>query len=650
MSRRARLITGLIVTTGLITTLVLLPKTNFNSSSSSSSESNLSTNNSNRSKSHIASKTPVANSLQEHTMKQQMMSQDISSTDTLTRMDAKQHLTTIVNQSNTLNRKDMGSYIQQLQKTHHHIQLLTWIDFSNKRSTPYQANDLTWDTSNNKQYNTYQKLAKHHLRNHRSYESPSFQVKDTQYFIMAEPSIHGNKGIIALISQQVLSEVSSHQKRNLRLIPYPKEGNYRIESVETNTLRDITVKTGHDNEKASHYYEHEIVVHFREAISNKELMAISSEIHSKWVRKMGYAYVFHAKSLSYSELKTYFTNKYKPNYVEPHYLYLTNDVKDESSTRISPIIPNDLLFSKYQWNLPAIETNKAWDLSKGSADVIIAVVDTGVDLAHPDLKGNLVDGYNVVDPSKPPTDDVGHGTHVSGIIGAVVNNNEGVAGISWYNKVMPVKALDSSGAGTTYSVAEGIIWAADHGAKVINMSLGNYADSEFLHDAIKYAYNRDIVIVAATGNDNTERPGYPAAYPEVFSVSATDSDMKRASFSNYGDYIDVVAPGTSIASTYLDNQYAALSGTSMASPHVAALAGLIRSRNPNLNNEEVMDLMRESVVDLGDKGRDKYFGYGQVDIYKALKAAGNGSSPLQFWPQQIQNQMQSVIRKDQSSK
>ena len=173
-----------------------------------------------------------------------------------------------------------------------------------------------------------------------------------------------------------------------------------------------------------------------------------------------------------------------------------------------------------------------------------------------------------------PDDDVGHGTHVSGIIGATVNNSEGVAGMSWYNKIMPVKVLDSSGAGSTYSVAQGIIWATDHGAKVINMSLGNYAQADFLHDAIKYAYEHDVVMIAASGNDNTDRPGYPAAYPEVFAVAATDSNKEKASFSNYGDYIDVAAPGDSIASTYPGSQYAALSGTSMASPHVAALSRL----------------------------------------------------------------------------
>lgn len=251
----------------------------------------------------------------------------------------------------------------------------------------------------------------------------------------------------------------------------------------------------------------------------------------------------------------------------------------------------------------------------------------------------------MVNPSEKPYDDVGHGTHVAGIISALVNNGEGVAGMTWYNKVMPIKVLDQSGSGTTYSVAEGIIWAADHGAKVINLSLGNYAQAEFLHDAIKYAYDKDVVLVAATGNDNTERPGYPAAYPEVFAVSATDSSMHRASFSNYGDYVDVMAPGASIASTYPGNQYAALSGTSMASPHVSALAALIRSINPDLTNKEVMELMRSSVIDLGTPGHDKYFGYGQIDVYKALKAAQRPYVPLQFYPQHLSDKLKSILKK-----
>ncbi|MNI44762.1 Minor extracellular protease Epr precursor [compost metagenome] len=305
----------------------------------------------------------------------------------------------------------------------------------------------------------------------------------------------------------------------------------------------------------------------------------------------------------------------------------------ENNTVTPSFIPNDLLFSRYQWNLPVIETMEGWQVNRGAQDVIVAVVDTGVDLNHPDLVGQLLPGYNAVSENDQPNDDVGHGTHVTGVIAAAVNNNLGVAGMTWFNKVLPVKVLDQTGAGSTYAVAQGIIWAADHGAKVINMSLGNYADSEFLHDAVKYAYDKDIVLVAASGNDNTERPGFPAAYPEVLAVAATDANNEKASFSNYGDYIDVAAPGVSIASTYPDSQYAALSGTSMASPHVTALAALIRSTNPLLTNEQVYDLIRKSATDLGDKGKDNYFGYGLIDVVKAVKAAEQSKSTASTtWP------------------
>lgn len=263
---------------------------------------------------------------------------------------------------------------------------------------------------------------------------------------------------------------------------------------------------------------------------------------------------------------------------------------------------------------------------------------------HPDLKGRLVPGINIVDPSNPPDDDVGHGTHVAGIIAAEVNNNEGIAGMTWYTKIMPVKVLDSTGAGSTYSVAEGIIWATDHGAKIINMSLGNYAEAEFLHDALKYAHERGVVIVAASGNDNTDRPGYPAAYPEVIAVSATDPDESRAEYSNYGDYIDVAAPGTSIPSTYPGSRYAALSGTSMACPHVSALASLIRATNSHLTNTEVTDILRRTAKDLGRSGKDNDFGYGQIDVKAALLASNGTSTSLQFYPQQVRRELEQLIK------
>ena len=147
-------------------------------------------------------------------------------------------------------------------------------------------------------------------------------------------------------------------------------------------------------------------------------------------------------------------------------------------------------------------------------------------------------------------------------------------------------------------------------------------------------------------NDNTERPGYPAAYPEVFAVASTDANGNKSSFSNYGDYIDVAAPGDSIASTYPGSQYAALSGTSMASPHVAALAGLIRSINPSLSNEQVYDIMRRSSLDLGDEGKDKYFGYGQIDIVRALEMASQANESIEQYPQQVESRLDAGRRHD----
>lgn len=579
-----------------------------------------------------ANKAVVPAPAQEQKIKQMMLHRDMTSTEKLIRLDATGHVKSL---AQTFSKSD----VIHLQKDHHQFQNVILYDGTTGQEQRYPHAKFKAATSDQKQINHYVSYAKKAIKKGQAYESPAFPKDNPKYFVTAQPVKDKKQGAIAVMDVKILGRVQDHQEKNLRLIPYPKEGKYKVESIHADTHRDITVKTGHDNEKASHYYENEIVVTFTNPPTVQEMKQIESKLSCDPAKKIANTYIFHSDKMTMKELKSYFQKHWKPNYVEPHYLYMTNDTTSYENSEI----PNDLLFSEYQWNLPIIETNRGWQLTKGSNDVIVAVVDTGVDINHPDLKGRLLKGYNVIDPNKDPVDDVGHGTHVAGIISATVNNNEGIAGMMWGGKLLPVKALDNTGSGTTYSVAQGIIWATDQGAKVINLSLGNYADAQFLHEAIKYAYDRDVVIVAATGNDNTERPGYPAAYPEVLSVSATDYNLNRASFSNYGDYIDVMAPGESIASTYPDNQYAALSGTSMASPHVAALAGLIRSINPELKNTEVMEIIRNNVIDLGDSGRDKYFGFGQVDVFSALEAAGGNSSPLQFWPQSIDRKIQSIV-------
>lgn len=482
--------------------------------------------------------------------------------------------------------------------------------------------------------------ARRAVLNGTSYVSAAFSHDGHRYFVLGEPSYkHKGKGLIALASASVVQEVERHQRRNLRLIPYPAEGRYRIESVKPNTTQDTTVRTGEDNGNASHYAVDEVVVKFRKPLTSGELLKLRKQLDLTVVRHTKQTYVFRSKNHRAEQLIRYFKS-WNPVYVEPHYLYLTNETNGNPDN--AEIVPNDTLYAKYQWNLPQIAAEQGWKWNKGSQDIVVAVVDTGVQSDHPDLQGRLVKGVNIVDSSKAPEDDVGHGTHVAGIIAAKVNNREGVAGMTWFTKIMPVKALDSSGAGSTYAVAQGVIWAADHGAKIINMSLGNYAEAQFLHDAIQYARNKGALVVAASGNDNTDRPGYPAAYPEVLAVSATDPGGGKAEYSNYGGYIDVAAPGTSIASTYPGSRYASLSGTSMACPHVAALASLVWAANPGLTNAEVMDLLRRTAHDLGDKGKDDIYGYGQIDAQNALQAAGGKAGSLQLYLDQIRRNLERI--------
>ncbi|PZD93922.1 peptidase S8 [Paenibacillus sambharensis] len=528
--------------------------------------------------------------------------------------------------------------VRHLLAMHPHM-LYIRMDVNGDRGKPQEFGSLPQGTEDKARQ--FLKEARRGATSSTPYVSEPFRRNGHRYIVIGVRSADGSL-VSGVIRQDIVDEVAKHQKRNLRLVPYPAEGNYRIESAEPNTTRDVTVRTGEGNQNASHYHVHEVVVRFKQEPREQDLKQMMQAIDGKSARKLGYTHVFTSRTMEAEQLMNYFRDKWNPVYVEPHYLYLTNTSPAETgSSDISPIIPNDALYSQYQWNLPVIETEKGWRLSKGNEQVSVAVLDTGIQLDHPDLTGKLGEGLNIVSEA-PPEDDVGHGTHVAGVIAASVNNNEGVAGMTWNNKVLPVKVLDSSGSGTTYSVAEGIIWATDHGAKVINMSLGNYASAEFLHDAVRYAYDHDVVLVAASGNDNTERPGYPAAYPEVFAVAATDSSGRKASFSNYGGYIDVAAPGATIPSTYPGNQYAALSGTSMACPHVAALAALIRSVNPSLRNEEVMQVIRDTATDLGEEGRDIYYGYGQIDVVRALQAAEENDLSLERYSSRLLNRISSL--------
>ncbi|MDO3678186.1 S8 family peptidase [Paenibacillus ehimensis] len=557
--------------------------------------------------------TPAA----ELNMKQTMLNQDVARTDELCRNQCSLELHRIVHDTQTDDK--VREALQATQAAHPHMERLVRTKREQTLDQGIAAGTLNEAAA--KASRPYMEEAKRQVDAGKTYQSPPFQADGSTYFVLGVPGENGASGIVGAVRQQILAQVADHQKKNLRIEPYPAEGRYKIESVDSQSLQNVQVRHPEDNQGTSHYHTNQVVVKFKQTPSEGDLTRIRQEIGGGHVHKLGYTYVFESPSMEAKQLVGYF-GKWNIDYAEPHFLYLTNDIAPVQPPNSAAVItPNDSLYRRYQWNLPQIETEAGWNVSKGSTDVVVAVVDTGVDLNHSDLRDHLISGFNAIQPGARPADDVGHGTHVAGVIGALVNNNLGVAGMSWYNRIMPVKVLDSSGAGSTYAVAQGIIWATDHGAKVINMSLGNYADAQFLHDAIKYAYDRDVVLIAASGNDNTNRPGYPAAYPEVLGVAAVDARKQKAAFSNYGDYIGVTAPGVNIASTYPNNQYAALSGTSMASPHVTALAALIRSVNPKLKNTEVYRIIRGTAMDLGPAGKDPYFGHGLIDVAAALRAA-----------------------------
>ncbi len=319
--------------------------------------------------------------------------------------------------------------------------------------------------------------------------------------------------------------------------------------------------------------------------------------------------------------------------VEPNYL-----VK-------AAVIPNDSLFNK-QWYLSHINMPSAWDLYQGNSDIIVAVLDTGVNYNHPDLLDRIwinsaelengidddgngyiddIYGYCTTTPKDSfspydPMDDNGHGTMVAGIIAASGNNAAGIAGLDWNCKILPVKVLDSTGEGTTLSVIAGIDFAIAQGADIINMSYGASTDSLDEKDAIWDAYLAGVTLVAASGNKNTDI-AYPAKYMPVISVGATGPTDQRSSFSNYGEGLDIAAPGEEIFTTNIDNNYSSGRGTSFSAPVVTGILSLLQGQNRAIIPREAERLLQSSAFmpsPYENSEWNYYFGYGRVDAATAL--------------------------------
>ena len=276
-----------------------------------------------------------------------------------------------------------------------------------------------------------------------------------------------------------------------------------------------------------------------------------------------------------------------------------------------------------------LDTDAAWDITLGNPDVIIAIVDTGVDLDHPDLIANIVPGYNFINEDLAPDDEYDHGTPCAGIAAATINNDIGIAGVCPECSIMSVKVLDDNGFGDWGVIANGVVWASDNGADVISLSLGGAGFQEALESAVNYSVENGSVTIAASGNINTQMDFYPASYEQCIAVGAISPCNQRKNPSScdgenywgstYGEQIDVVAPGVRIFSTGKRAGYwTEFNGTSSACPHVAGIAGLMLSYDENLNPQLIRDLLAEGADDIGQEGYDIETGHGRVNAYNSL--------------------------------
>ncbi len=297
-------------------------------------------------------------------------------------------------------------------------------------------------------------------------------------------------------------------------------------------------------------------------------------------------------------------------------------------------VPNDpLVVSGSEWHLATIQAPQAWDITVGGTNTIVAVLDSGINAAHPEFAGRILPGYDFVFNDNDPADDFGHGTAVAGTIVADGNNGMGVAGVAYGCSVLPVKVVDASGFASYSTIAQGIKYAVDHGARVINLSIAGDSSSITLQNAINYAWNNNVVVVAAAGNNANTVLQYPAACEHVVAVAATEPDDSRAAFSSYGSYITLSAPGDGIWTTQRDlaNPYGSWRGTSFASPIVAGVAALMASANSSLSNTQIVSLLKQTADDIGTSGYDTSFGYGRINAFRAVSAAnaepGGGPPP-----------------------
>ena len=377
------------------------------------------------------------------------------------------------------------------------------------------------------------------------------------------------------------------------------------------------------------FFPGELLVKFKQGVSLQKREGIHRNFNISEMRE-GYNNLFQIISVipgREREIAKAYTEKSEIEYAEPNYYRTVNG------------IPNDELYS-FQWHLPLVNMPEAWDLSTGEG-VTVAIIDTGVNPFGRDSFGPIGDsrvlrGYNAIAGLPGGIDFEGHGTHVAGVVGQETDNGIGVAGIAYGANILPVKALSIFGVGVDSWIIRGIRWATDQGADVINLSLGSFDASQAFEDAVNYAYENGVTVVAAAGNSGDGEVMYPAAYENCIAVGAVNYIKVLTDYSNYGDTLDLVAPGgdnnvdlngDGYADGILQENFGFFglnwgfwyyAGTSFASPHVAGIAALVKSIHPDYGPDEIRQVLQDTAQDLGDPGWDARYGHGLVDAYAAV--------------------------------
>ena len=290
----------------------------------------------------------------------------------------------------------------------------------------------------------------------------------------------------------------------------------------------------------------------------------------------------------------------------------------ELDRKVSPsMTPNDPYYGS-EWHLPKISAQNAWNTTQGSG-VTIAILDSGVNGAHPDLSAQMVPGWNFYDNNSNTSDVFGHGTLVAGTAAAMTNNGTGVSSIAGQSKIMPIRITDTSGYGYASTIVQGLVWASDNGVRVANVSFGGAIGILSVQNAAQYMKDKGGLVIAAAGNTGTELTTTPTT--TMIPVSATDANDAIASWSSYGNFVAMSAPGVSIWTTRREGDYKTASGTSLSSPLTAGVVALMMSANTKLSSLEIENLLFSSAVDLGASGRDPYYGYGRVNAEAAVQSA-----------------------------